>query len=206
MMVSCARALFGYCAQLRQISAQRSTVSSPRMVCSRITPGCVGVEAVGGVGGQQRHVAAARRRCGPSSSRPARRRCDRALLAGGRESGCRASRARPSTSPSMHEGELVVGAGAPLARCPRRGSPRARTACSCRPRPSRRASTAGDLEDVREGVVLRVVVDQLDGAFAVVVERPELSRVRHLSPRSSTVTSVSAAPHPCTSCLCGACG
>ena len=157
--------LRGRAGQLRQISAQRSMVSSPWMVCSRITPGAGGDEAVRGVGREQRHVTPAQHDPTHRPARPARRRRRPNPFLSAGASGVVELDQLDRDLAVQAQRELVVGARPPLARplgadhlehvlhvladgdlLPRLG-------------------VRGDLEDVREGVVLGLVVDDVDAAL-----------------------------------------
>ena len=145
----------------------------PSWVWSRITR-ALGVELVGGAGRQQRHVA-------PPRDDPAHLRARRlagqrvraALGASARRRPAPSLRRRISTSPSMTRANSSCGA----VRQPDVPSARIASSTYSRFLPtatfSYGLSVRGDLEDVREGVALRVVVDDLDPALLVVGERPE---------------------------------
>src|SRR5829696_7290761 len=146
----------------------------------------VGVEAVRGVGRQQRHVAPA----GDDATHRCPHRlaveADRARLAGGRDRGVEAHEAHFHLAVE-HQGELVVGTRAP----------RRRSVGPDGLEDVLHVLTDGHLlvrlghrrhfEDVGEGVALRVVIDQLDATLLVVGQRPELGRVLHRHPLAFTV-------------------
>ncbi len=124
MVSSCTKRCSRNGAHERQISAHRSTVSGPMIVCSRITPGRSLVNRYALCGGQQCHVAAAR--SDASHLLPDRFAADRDRpgLAVGANRCCRASRDRRGPCrPSRVQTRRVT-------RCATRTSPSARSTSS----------------------------------------------------------------------------
>ncbi len=167
------------------MSAQRSIVSSPRHVCCSSTDVARRLEAVRRPARQQGHVAAPDAHVAHLLADRVAVDGDRSLLAGGRQRRRQLDEAHRDVAVHAQH-RLVVVARPPSRRA--LGADRLEHVLLVLADGDLlvRRRHPGDLEDVGEGVVLGVVVDDLDRALAVAVERTEDRRVLHRAPPGSS--------------------